>query len=146
MRINTNHLCKIAHSPHFLQFISSLNGDLYSRFSKDLANTSGCKLLAVIVSNLVSKIKDLGYYDKLIEFLLRNHPDAVVVDSLFKDYNPKIFTIPHKIIVSWSENEVIDFCSAKFMSRYVLNGGFYYIEFLNHGEERFSNCRWELPK
>ena len=146
MRINNSHLCNIAHSPKFLEFISSLDRNLYLRFSKDLANITGCKLLGVVVSNLVADIDAIGSRDLLIDFLLKNHPSAVICDSLFKDYNPRLFTIPHKTIVNWPLDKVLEFAGSKFMCRYLNKDGLFYIEFLNFGEEKFSGCSWELPE
>lgn len=146
MRINIAYLCKIANSKTFLDFLYSLDIDIYKKYKDDLVNSSGCRLLGTVVSNCINAINKSGKNDKLMEFLVHHYPDAVITDSLFKNYVPNMFTIPHKKIMYSSEADVIDFCSNKPFYRYKLHGGLYYVEYLNKGEEQYAKCKWELPK
>lgn len=143
MKIDINKLCGIASEHKLLTFIYELDQNLYSVYRQSLLESTGCQQNRMIVSSLIDSLIKRGHKDRLKDFIMHNYPDCVngYINSIFPAYDPKILTIPHRVI---TDIDGLTKYINKPICKHLSKDGVVYVEYLNDGETSYTNINWIL--
>lgn len=143
MKINVTKLCNISSEHHFLTFIYRINAEIYDNYRREIAKSSGCTQNKKIVASLLNTIISMGKGPELESFIVSNYPECIsgFVNSIFPDYDPKILTIPHRVIIEPSK--LLKYAD-KPVYKHLTIDGVTYIEYLNAHEAELKNIKWIL--
>ncbi len=145
MKLNLSKLCGIAAEHRFLSFLYEVDPDLFLRYRMELINSSGCKKTRLLIDSTINSLNKLGHIEKFEQFISKNYPDCIASsksNEIFPDYDPKIITIPHRIIMNGNQDGA---CDNKLICKCLEYKGLTYIEYLKIGEEKYlDKVSWIL--
>ena len=156
--IRRSQFCALIAEASFQKWLNDINTELYNEINKHISRSSGCKANNTKMSWLLDRLKEVGKYDDLLNFLTTHYPATIgetqmeissaspfgecvilhknPINSIFSHYNSSLLTFPHRLVLRGDPNKletaINKFLSDKIDFDYIIIDNIGYIEYFKY--------------
>lgn len=106
MQINIRSFCSLSHDASLHSWLHGFDAQLYLDFVHRLRSAKGCTQNAAVMKEVLDIVTQReGGEASLIEYLTKNHPEALGSEHIFENFKLKHATLPRRKVLNSGDLE-----------------------------------------